>query len=163
MGPSKSSNTLAAKVLGGWQLSGVASITSGHGFTVFNSTGDQAGVGDDYGQYANRLAGCNPNSAPRTVGQWFNTSCFEDAAAGTFGNAGRNSVWGPGVRNWDFALYKNGRITERLNYQFRTEFFNFLNHPSFSWIDTYRGDASFGQIVNANDPRQIQFGLKLSF
>ena len=159
----KSSNSLAAKFLGGWEVSGVASITSGHGFTVYNSTGDQAGVGDDYGQYANRLAGCSPNSAPRSVAQWFNTSCFQDAAPGTFGNAGRNSVWGPGVRNWDFALYKNGRITERLNYQFRTEFFNFLNHPSFNYIDTGRGDASFGQIVNANDPREIQFGLKLNF
>jgi hypothetical protein len=120
----KGSTTAPAKIFGGWELSGVGSITGGHGFTVFNSTGDQAGIGEDFGQYADRIRGCNPNSALRTVAEWFKTSCFDDAAPGTFGNAGRNSVWGPGLRNWDFALYKNGVITEKLNYQFRAEFFN---------------------------------------
>jgi carboxypeptidase family protein len=159
----KGQNDLAGRLLGGWELSGVAALASGTPTSVTNATGDVAGVQSDFGQYGNRLAGCNPNNAPRSVAMWFNTACFANAAQGTFGNAGRNSVWGPGVRNWDFALYKNGVITEKLRYQFRAEFFNFLNHPSFNSIDTGLGDSAFGQINGANDPREIQFGLKFLF
>jgi hypothetical protein len=100
------------------------------------------------------------------VNQWFKTSCFTLPAPGTFGNAGRNRVWGPGSKNWDFALYKNGPVTEKLHYQFRAEFFNVLNHPTFSGggaIDTGVTDSNFGQVTSATDPRQIQFGLKLLF
>ncbi len=161
-------NNLASKTLGGWELSGVASITSGVPFTVKNASGDEAGAGEDFGQFANRLSGCNPNSAPRSRAKWFNTACFLEATPGTFGNAGRGSVWGPGFRNLDFALYKGGTITERLRYQFRAEFFNVLNHTSFtngpgSGLGTTLGGGDFGQLTNATDPREIQFGLKLNF
>jgi hypothetical protein len=156
-------NDFIGKTLGGWEIAGVIALESGTPATVFNSTGDVAGVNSDFGQAANRLAGCNPNNAPRSVAEWFNTACFVNAAPGTFGDAGRNSVWGPPTRNWDFALYKNGPLTERLRYQFRAEFFNFLNHPSFNSIGTSIGAGNFGQITGANDPREIQFGLKLNF
>ncbi len=156
-------NDFISKTLGGWEIAGVIALESGTPATVFNSTGDVAGVNSDFGQAANRLAGCNPNNAPRSVAEWFNTACFVNAAPGTFGDAGRNSVWGPPTRNWDFALYKNGPLTERLRYQFRAEFFNFLNHPSFNSIGTSIGAGNFGQITGANDPREIQFGLKLNF
>ena len=79
-------------------------------------------------------------------------------------------MWGPGSTNLDFALYKNGPITERLHYQFRAEFFNVLNHPTFncdSCIDGTNnnalGDGGFGVITSANDPREIQFALRLMF
>jgi hypothetical protein len=161
-------NDWTAKALGGWEISGVAAIGSGFPFTVMNQHGDEAGIGEDFGQFGNRLSGCVPNNAPRSVTSFFNTTCFAEAAKGTFGNAGKNSLWGPGVKNWDFALYKNGRITERPGYQFRAEFFNILNHASFgtsagSNLDTTLGDAAFGQITGAGDPREIQFGLKLNF
>jgi carboxypeptidase family protein len=159
----KQGNALTTRVLGGWELSGVIAFESGTPVTVSPSFGDPAHIGEDFGQYANRLSGCNPNSAPRSVTEWFNTACFADPAVGTFGTGGRNSVWGPGVRNWDFALYKNGKITERFNYQFRAEFFNVLNHPSFNSISTGVGSGNFGQITGAGDPRQIQFGLKVHF
>jgi hypothetical protein len=162
----KGQSNVAAHVLGGWQLSGVIAFTSGVPYSIVNSTGDVAGVNSDFGQTGNRLQGCNPNNAPRTVAEYFNTSCFVNADPGTFGDAGRNSVWGPGNKNWDFALFKNGKITERFNYQFRAEFFNFLNHPSFGGtgdLSTTIGAGNFGQITGANDPREIQFGLKLLF
>ena len=160
----KGQSGATAAILGGWQLSGVLGFTSGIPVTVTNSTGDVAGVQSDFNQAGNRLAGCNANNAPRTVAEYFNTSCFVNAAPGTFGDAGRNSVWGPGNKNWDFALFKGGKITERFNYQFRAEFFNFLNHPSFGCnnpcLGSQIGTGNFGQITGANDPREIQFGLK---
>ncbi len=159
----KGSNTLVARALGDWELVGVAGIESGSPSTVGPSFSDPAHIGEDFGQFADRLSGCSANNAPRSVAKWFNTACFQDPAKGTFGTAGRNSVWGPGIRNWDFALYKNGKVTERLNYQFRAEFFNFLNHPSFSGLSTGVGSGNFGQITSANDPREIQFGIKLRF
>lgn len=135
-------------------------------YSIINSTGDVAGVNSDFGQTGNRLQGCNVSGGPRNVAEWFNTSCFVNATQGTFGNAGRNSVWGPGNSNWDFALFKNGKITERFNYQFRAEFFNFLNHPSFGCggcVGNQIGAGNYGQITGANDPREIQFGFKLNF
>jgi hypothetical protein len=162
----KGQSGAAAAILGGWQLSGVLGFTSGVPYSITNSTGDVAGVQSDFGQTGNRLQGCNPNNAPRDVAEYFNTSCFVNATPGTFGTAGRNSVWGPGNKNWDFALFKNGKITERFNYQFRAEFFNFLNHPSFGCggcLGNQIGTGNFGQITGANDPREIQFGLKLLF
>jgi hypothetical protein len=159
----KGRNDLAGRLLGGWEIANVIALESGTPNTINNSTGDVAGVNSDFNQAANRLSGCSANNAPRDVAEWFNTACFVDAAAGTFGTAGRNSVWGPPAKNWDFALYKSGAITERFRYQFRAEFFNFLNHPSFNGIGTGVGGGNFGQITGANDPREIQFGLKLNF
>jgi hypothetical protein len=145
----------------------VAAFETGTPYTVTNKLGDAAEVVSDFSQHAQLVPNCDINAASRTVSQWFNTSCFQDAATGTFGNSGRNMVWGPGVANWDFALYKNGPLTERLKYQFRAELFNFLNHPSYGAgtgiLDTGRGDSSYGQITGVGDPREIQFGLKLIF
>jgi len=159
----KGQNNLAGAVLGGWELAGVLAFQSGFPTTITNAIGDEAGVGSDFGQTANLVSGCDPNSGPRTVEQFFKTSCFTEATRGTFGTSQRNIVAKPGTRNWDFALYKNGPITERFRYQFRAEFFNFLNHPSFNSVSTQLGTGNFGQITGANDPREIQFGLKLNF
>jgi len=79
------------------------------------------------------------------------------------GTAAPNAIEGPGTDNVDFALMKNGPVTEWLKYQFRAEFFNVLNHPSFASIDTTVTDSTLGQVNGATSPRQIQFGLKLIF
>jgi hypothetical protein len=159
----KGQKSFAAQVLGGWEMSGVIAFRSGLPTATTNANSDEAGVGSDFGQRPNLVSGCDPNSGPKTVAEYFNTSCFTEATPGTFGNAPRNNVTQPGVRNWDFALYKNGPITERLHYQFRAEFFNFLNHPSFNAISTGLGNGNYGQVTGANDPREIQFGIKLNF
>jgi hypothetical protein len=156
-------NNLVAQGLGGWELAGVVAFQSGFPNTITNASSDEAGAGEDFGQTANLVSGCDPNSGPGSVAQFFKTSCFTEATRGTFGPSARNLVTGPGTRNWDFALYKNGPITERFRYQFRAEFFNVLNHPSFNAISTGLGNGNFGQVTGANDPREIQFGLKLSF
>ena len=61
------------------------------------------------------------------------------------------------------SIVKNTAVTERLNLQFRTEFFNALNHTNFNLPDNFLGSPTFGQVVSAQDPRRIQFALKLLF
>ena len=88
------------------------------------------------------------------------------------GNAGRNEIYGPGFWNLDFSLFKNTQIKENLNVQFRVEFFNVLNHPTFQApIDNqmlFNQDGSpvsgAGAIdTTAHNNREIQFGLKFVF
>ena len=165
----RTSRSVAGKVFGGWELAGFVTHASGHPYNIISGN-DVAQVGDNFNQNAQLVPSCNPNSGPHTLSQWFDTSCFTAPPSGSFGDAGRNSVWGPGSSNWDFAMYKNGPITEKLRYQFRAEFFNFLNHPTFNCdncIDNSNnntlGDSSFGVVTGASDPRQIQFALRLMF
>ena len=155
--------SFAGKALGGWELAGVLALASGRPFNITADT-DAAIVGNNFSQNASLVSGCDPNSGPRSIDQWFKTSCFVAPTAGTFGNAGRNSVWGPPVKNFDLAFYKNGPIyAEKLRYQFRAEFFNVLNHPSFSDLSHGISSGSFGTVTAANDPREIQFALRLMF
>ena len=102
---------------------------------------------------------------------WFDTSAFrENRPADTvngpfrFGNGGRHTVIGPGIHNWDFAVYKDFPIHERRRVQFRTEFFNIMNRPIFANPGVTLGTPQFGRIsATSADPREIQFALKLYF
>jgi hypothetical protein len=70
---------------------------------------------------------------------------------------------GPGQHVWDFSIFKNNRITEKLNLQFRAEFFNVFNHTNFGNPNTNLNSGNFGIITGASPAREIQFGLKLLF
>jgi hypothetical protein len=156
--------------LGGWALGGVVTFETGVPYTVTDSGADTAEVnydgGGSGGQQANVISGCNPNSGFQSVYKAFNTSCFALPAVGTFGDAGRNSVWGPDLFDWDLTLNKGGQITERLRWDFRAQFFNVLNHPAFGCngcLDTGIKDSNFGYVTGANDPREIQLALRVHF
>jgi hypothetical protein len=82
---------------------------------------------------------------------------------GTFGNAGRNILEGPGFGTVNMSLLKNTRITEHADLQFRVEAFNLFNRTNFDLPDNFVGDPAFGSIQSAGSPRHIQFGLKLLF
>ena len=131
----------------------------------------------------NPYSGTCPNgSAAGTINCWINPNAFAVPAPGTFGDSGRNSLSGPDDADFDFAVIKNTKITERTNLEFRAEFFNIFNHPNFA-VPTNtvgpngaggNGDAIFvgpttlagnaGQIFSTvSSSRQIQFGLRLSF
>src|SRR5215510_6877654 len=149
-----------AHVLGGWQASGILSMQSGRPFAAVLS--------GDLSNTLNRndrpnLVG-DPNSGPKTVEQWFNKAAFQTQAVGSFGNAGRNIIIGPGFQNFDFALSRNFNVTERFKIQFRTELFNAFNHANFNYPSATANDTqNFGKIASALDPRQMQFGLKIIF
>jgi hypothetical protein len=93
----------------------------------------------------------------------FSTSAFVAAPAGTFGNARRNTVIGPGINDVDLAALKNFALTEQIKLQFRGEFFNLFNHPNFYPPGMTLGTSTYGVITQAQDPRELQLSLKLMF
>jgi hypothetical protein len=160
-------------VLGGWQLSGIGTYQSGQPIFVQLSPGSQnsnTGSTRDRPDIAHILDGSLfiPNVNPviqdrkdKTV--YLNPAAFTVPVKGTFGNAPRNYFNGPGTRNWDVMLGKDFR-REKLDVQFRAEFYNVLNHPSLNQPNRYADTAAFGTITSTLlQNRQIQFGLKLLY
>jgi hypothetical protein len=153
----------------GWQISGISRLHSGRAFDVVMST-DVAGIGAAQNQRPNVI---DTLEGPKTPQQWFNTFAFERPATGTFGNLGRNTLRGPGINRHDMSLMKNFYLTERrYQAQFRAEFFNAPNHPSFSTVGTTLTTTAagvnpltnnFGVITGTRDARVLQFGLKVNF
>ena len=158
-----------------WQLSGIYSYSSGQPFSPsvgFASTGTGA-----YTPRPNLIAGCSLYPANQTIFDWFNTSCFTAPPIGEFGNAGRDILIGPAFWDMDSSLSRDARVkalSETFVVQFRAEFFNIMNHPSFGnpnsslWNQgsngTFVPNPSVTQITSTvSNPRQIQFGLKISF
>ena len=158
---------VADAFLGDWEFSGIASLQSGFPLSV-RSPADYSNT-----QSANPRPDRTCNGAgPKTVSNWFDTSCFTVSAleaaltAGTprFGNSGRNILDGPALANWDFGLLKNFKLGERFQLQFRAEFYDATNHPYFGYPHMTIGSSTTGVISSqAGGPRDIQFGLKLSF
>jgi hypothetical protein len=158
---------LLTTFLTGWQTFGILTLQSGRPFTVaLLSDIDNSGTGRSLlGFGANdrpNLVG-DPHLDQRTTDRWFDTSAFAFPARGSFGNAGRNILNGPGYQSFNASLVKNTALSESVNLQFRAEFFNLFNHPNFNLPDNFLGSPTFGRISSAKDPRHIQFGAKLLF
>jgi hypothetical protein len=147
------------QVLGNWQVNGILTLQTGLPITPVLAT-DNSNTGL-FTDRPDRVG--DPNTGPNTVSQWFNTAAFTTPPQYSYGNSGRNIIDGPPIKNFDLSLFKNFVVKEGLNVQFRSEFFNVLNHPNFDPPGTTFGTSSFGVISSAGDPRQIQFALKLLF
>jgi hypothetical protein len=165
----KNSNNLLLKAaLGGWEISGIVTATSGAPLNI-GLTGQN--VASIVPNTANRPNVSGTLKNPHTVSQWFDTSVFSVPAPGTWGDEPPNAVRGPGRDNWNISFFKNFLFNDAhsTNLQFRAEFFNIWNHPQ--WIgDTFNGGIStnygasnFGAVISAHDPRTIQLALKFSF
>lgn len=160
------SSKLADNLIGGWDMNAIMALQSGLPFTpvLANSVSNAGGSRPD--RYKSGAID-NP-----TVAKWFDTS-FGTAASGaawgapalfTFGNGGRNILTGPGRVNFDYSVFKNFALTEKLKLQFRTEMFNLFNHAQFDLPNTAIGNPNAGIITSiVGTPRQIQFALRLSF
>jgi carboxypeptidase family protein len=157
-------------ILNGWQVTGVTRMWSGLPFSVSvngNLGALSGGPRADYlggdiivKDYANR--------------QWFNPFAFGRPKNGELGNTGRNFLRGPGFTNFDLSLFKDFKFTERLNLQYRAEFFNIFNHTQWFGINTSISNVAnessavtnpgvFGQLSTTRDARKIQMALKLTF
>jgi hypothetical protein len=147
-------------VAGGWSINGITLLRTGTPLQI-GSKNNLLNTGTS--NVANKT--CNSVDYPKTVQQWFDTSCFADVTQPyTWGNARRGSVWGPGVVNFDLAAFKSFPLREATKLEFRAEFFNAFNNPHFSNPVNSMSSGSFGQITGtALPPREIQLGLKLLF
>ena len=180
-------NRVLHYALDGWQLSGENAFVTGDWAPVilttvdnFDFTGGDGGTGGDLGgglRIVRPDMVCDPmatTGSPLTG--WFETACFaRPSGRGDYGDAPRNAVRRPGIRNWNLALFKNFRISGRRGFQYRLEAYNVLNNVQFSDVDrTARFDAAGAQ-VNANfgtalgianptrPPRVIQMSVRFSF
>jgi hypothetical protein len=183
------SNGIVDGILGGWQLGATWVLESGHPFTPLVGTTNNSGALS--GNWYPNLIG-NPHVSNPTVGNWYNTctvlpdgtnfpvGCTNPAWAvptpGTFGNAGRNILWGPGIEDVDMSLGKNFHFPlphETGNLQLRFDALNALNHPNFDIPGQNLGQGGAGVITgttgnynttnNSFGQRTIQLGVRISF
>jgi hypothetical protein len=160
----------------GWIISGITKFATGLPVTLVE-TDDQSLLGTGFGgpitlpvDTPNLIAPVVIEDPRKTGGQYFSPASFGPSALGTEGDARRRFFHGPGINNWDFALLKDTRITERLDLQFRAELFNLFNHAQFetpSGITGFSGGAptssSFGFVPGTLPGRIGQLSLKLYF
>lgn len=180
------------QIIGNWQVAGITLASTGNWYTptdIATNLSTSDGGGEVASASRPNVVG-NPNGHPCVPGTLFNTCAFAtNTVIGSFGNAGRNIIQGPGVQNWDISLFKIFPISEQKHLEFRAEFFNAFNHydPEFdnpgsfnTNIATQHGtdetaadtgcsngnpnsNCAFGFAQAAHDPRFIQFALKFYF
>lgn len=162
-----------SKLLGGWQLNGILTLETGIPFTV--TTTDTTDTGPNHASRPNCIsnpyvgATTNPSLLAGTgaPGFYLNPAAFAIPTLGTLGTCAPRAFHGPGIENLDASLFKIFALTERYRVEFRSEFFNTLNHANFSNPNssfTTSSLGSFGKLSSTTtDPREIQFALKLYF
>ena len=171
---------------GGWEISGVSQYWSGS--PCMNSSAGGAGDSCDLQSSGNLGNGGFGHIRPDYAGgqirikpghldntpMWFSPAAFSVPQNGSYGNFKRNTIYGPGIDNYNLSVYKNLNITESVRFQLRVEAYNVFNHTQWSTINTglsaptpgqnYGTNAgSSGQINNTHDPRQLQLGGKFYF
>jgi outer membrane receptor protein involved in Fe transport len=145
-------------ILGGWLVSGIYSARTGRAFTVTQGSNN---VGADQTGLPN-LTG-DPDG-PETVEQWFNTAAFTQVPSGTFGNAGRNILRGPGWVTFDMSVQRQIRFTDRVNATLRWDVFNLFDRANLGLPERNIASANAGVISTlAGDPRVMQLSLRVAF
>jgi len=149
-----------------WRISAIFQAQSGFPFTI-SVFGDTANAGTLLGENpirANYTGQAIFGSGTHTATQWFNPAAFATPPAFTFGNVGRNSLYGPGRQTLDLALQREFSVTEKIKLQIRAEAFNALNHTNLGTPNRFVNTPQFGTITEAATPaREIQFSARLSF
>jgi len=145
-------------IAGGWQLAGIATMTTGRPFTVFMQTG----VNNGAPSWPNRT-GSGKIDNP-TVDLWYNPADFVAPPANTYGDSGRGILYAPGHVNFDTSLSKRFTISGETNIEFRWDAFNLFNHPGFGFPNQNFDSPTAGRITSTIvDNRSMQFSLKLNF
>jgi outer membrane receptor protein involved in Fe transport len=177
---------LPQKLAAGWQLNTIVTAQSGRPIPIVNSLDNSTVPANQQFPFFDTASNFHqrPNVVPgqpfvlpnwNAMTGYLNPQAFVQPANGTFGNLGRNAIYGPGFWNVDFSVTKNTNLTERLLLQLRFEFFNIFNHPQFSLPGNSFGSASFGQVTQTPDnaqgnpglggggPRVLQFAARFQF
>jgi hypothetical protein len=149
---------VAGALAGGWQLAGIATMTTGRPFTVFMQTG----VNNGAPSWPNRI-GSGQLENP-TVDLWYNPRDFVAPPANTYGDSGRGILYGPGHVNFDTSLSKRFTVLGRTNVEFRWDAFNLFNTPGFGFPNQNFDAPTAGRITTTVvDNRSMQFSLKFNF
>lgn len=164
----------AGAVFNGWQVSGISGFSSGQPLGIGFTTTTAIDITGTPSQGARTVITGNPvlPKSERTFSRNFRTDVFRLPATGTVGTAAKTVIRGPGINNWDVALFKNFPLAEKVRLQFRWELYNAFNHTQFAGLDTTaRFDTAngsqintrFGEFTSARLPRQMQLALRLFF
>jgi hypothetical protein len=152
------SGGILGAVVGGWQFSGITTLTTGRPFTVFLNQG----VNNGAPSWPNRL-GDGLLDEP-TVDQWFDIADFAAPPPNTYGDSGRGILYSPGHVNFDTSLSKRFSLFGASNLEFRWDAFNLFNHPGFGFPNANIGSPTAGRITSTVvDNRSMQFALKFNF
>jgi len=160
-------NRLLDYLIGGWQVNGTAIYQTGFPLFVFQQNLNSViGTGEQRPN-ATGIRAAEPGSVEQRIYGYINPAAFSQAPSFTFGNLSRSIDYrGPGMGNWDASVFKDFKVKERFNGQFRAEALNAFNSPQFANPNTQYApnSSSFGKITyQANLPRQLQLGVRLSF
>jgi|SRR5580704_8347444 outer membrane receptor protein involved in Fe transport len=163
----------AGKVANGWQVSAIITYQSGFPIRIQdqNDAELQSSIFFESTNTPYQTGPVQFLNPKRNNGAWFNTATFCDPVVsascpqtlGTFGNTPHALCCGPALSNTDLVIAKRTPITERLNTEFRAEFYNTWNHTEFENPDGNFTNSTFGQILKLRDPRVMQFALKILF
>ena len=189
----KGQHNLEGRFLGGWEISGITTYTSGTSLTIVQPNDPFAcptttnaggatvcdtnpadgfvagqglrGLGIGSSGYGNKAARPNQVAPIAMTKKPYDwfSTSSFQPAAGAFGNVSTGSMLGPDFQKWDIALAKNTKIGERVNVQLRVESFDVFNHPNFFGIGTTMGSTSFGTVTTDHEPRLLQMGGKIVF
>jgi hypothetical protein len=165
----------AKHFLGGWQVSGIVTLQTGQ-FVSISGGGRNTQVSptigygtnlDLVGDWRNVPGGqtATPvfnSSGAYVSGGWINRAAFAPRI-GLIGNVQRNLIEMPGTQNFNLSLMKRIQLSEKFRLQLRGEVFNLFNHPNFRTVVTNFSAANFGALTQTDDPRVLQFGVKLLF
>jgi hypothetical protein len=156
--------------VGGWQLAGINTVTSGEPVTLTYAPAASfvvSGIQQDFrgaNNYRPNLT-CDPYApaSERSISNWFNKSCvvIPTDPSQPFGNAPRNNVRGPNFWTFDLAAIKQVGLAGTSRLELRVEAFNLFNRVNFAAPNGNRSNAGFGTITAAYDPRQVQLGVKV--
>ena len=153
------SNRVVNQLFGHWQLGTLLSVHTGFPFTPTSGVDNSlTGVRQDRPNVIG-----DPYVRNTKTNVWVTPAAFVPNPAGTFGNAGYNSLRGAGFVDVDASLTRSFRVTEKQRFELRFEFFNVLNHTNFNFPVSNLSSAAFGKIQSAADPRILQFAAKYTF
>ena len=158
-------NRFVGMMIGGWQLSGIATAQTGDALTVTaGADQSQTGLNADRAVQIGLPYGGNACASTAPCVNFLNPAAFQLPAVGTFGTTRKGSLRGPGYFDWDMGLGKSFRLpAENMQLQFRAEYFNVFNRTNLNDPTLSRSGSGFGQILGAQDPRIGQLSLKLTF
>lgn len=160
-------------IAGGWQANGIITLVSGSPATVLCGCGDRSQTGETRGtERLNAVASPYASGFQQSLTGYFDVHSFSEPSLGTLGNGGRDTVFSTPQHAVDFSLFKNNRVTERLNVQFRAEAFNLFSSHYYTPVFPQNAftATNFGSLLppggdsgNLWNPRIYQLALKVLF